>query len=98
MKTIKFLLPLLILFAAGCKQKESFKTNAEDYNTYLNFPKNENYDLAKEELKFWLSRSTVTLNLKRGHSLFEATGFNLIIVFLFHPGVGTKLHFTTPFP
>ncbi|MFT7481519.1 MAG: hypothetical protein ACI8WW_000449, partial [Oceanospirillaceae bacterium] len=50
---MKFLLPLLILLAAGCKQKESFKTNAEDYNTYLDFPENENYDLAKEELKFW---------------------------------------------
>jgi tetratricopeptide (TPR) repeat protein len=82
MKTMKFLLPLLILLAAGCKQKESFKTNAEDYNTYLDFPENENYDLAKEELKFWGDKYEAAPNqvtylskMAAAHSsLFEATG------------------------
>jgi tetratricopeptide (TPR) repeat protein len=82
MKTIKFLLPLLLLFTAGCKQKKSFKTNAEDYNTYLDFPKNENYDLAKEELKFWGDKYKAAPNqvtylskMAAAHSsLFEVTG------------------------
>lgn len=82
MKTIKLLLPLLVLFTFGCKEKNAFKTNASDYNAYLDFPENKNYDLAKEELSFWTAKYQAAPNqltylskMASAHgSLFETTG------------------------
>ncbi len=82
MKTIKFLLPLFIFFIVGCKEKDGFKTNARDYNVYLDFSENENYDLAKTELSFWTTKYEAAPNqltylskMATAHgSLFEVTG------------------------
>ncbi|MDP5121620.1 MAG: hypothetical protein NWQ46_08505 [Spirosomaceae bacterium] len=82
MKTIKILLPIVVLFFAGCKEEDAFKTNASDYNVYLDFPENKNYDLAKEELSFWTTKYEAAPNqltylskMAAAHgSLFETTG------------------------
>lgn len=72
----------MILFAASCKQKESFKTNTKDYNAYLDVTENKNYDLANEQLNFWSDKYETAPNqvtylskMAAAHgSIFESTG------------------------